>query len=227
MRAWFVRLPDLPIADLNRTVSPPVMRGFALLELQRRGKDAQGAWKAARIFSDAIRQNSRDAWPHYGLSIALKREPRTANILRTAGIPKGAALSHLYEALQLEPDLPGADEMVASLGGSSSGPQMARFERIDTAAVIARQPVTARDFLRRAALLFARREDAAAAQSYLKGIEVWDSAGAQAYFEHAAAIANRQELISLSDGSLQKRAEALRLFWKKRAVRDGTTIEAR
>jgi GWxTD domain-containing protein len=42
-----------------------------------------------------------------------------------------------------------------------------------------------------------------------------------------ALIASSQELISLTQGTLEKRVDALRLFWKKRAVRDGVAPATR
>ena len=103
-----------------------------------------------------------------------------------------------------------------------------RYAIADTTEVITRTPLTSLDYLKKAIVLFARNQDEAGAEMYFRGIAAWeDSASAAAYVDDALIVGTDQEVISLTDGSLSKRANSLKLYWKKRAVRDGVSIPTR
>lgn len=220
--------PD-QLAALQADDVDDLRQGFALLETHRRTKNLVHASKAARLFAARVRENQHDAWARFGIAVTLLRAPKTMALVRAAGVADGQAKSvwrrQLDIALQTEPQIADAANTFAMFDPDKASPNA--IVAIDTAAVLAREPVTSLDYLNRSNLLFAQRRDTEGAAAYFSGVALWDSATAQKYADEAATIATYQEMITLTDGSLEKRADKLRTFWKKRSVRDGVSIAER
>lgn len=221
--------------------SAMVAHGFALLEQHRAKSDPEVATEAARTFVAAIRDNPNDALARYGLAATLVNAKKTMTTVRQLGHADGEAMfvakRELEKALDLNPKYMEAAELLAHVAEQTRDKKaLARAFAIlpppaaprDTLAeLMARAPKSSTDFVRRAAILFANRDDDAALAEYNKGLTILDEAGIDAYVQDVLVTASPQEAISLTDGSLQKRAQALHTFWKKRSVRGGISINDR
>jgi len=224
--------------------SASAMRGFAALDVYRTSESLEDANEAARHFAAAIKESSRDAIAHYGLALTLYNAKKTMTVVRQQGVADGEAIfvakRLLEKALDLDPKYVEAAQLLVRIAEQTKDKKaLARahavappssippLKRDTTAEVLARTPTGAVDFVRRAAVLYARGEVAAAYEAYQNGLNVWDEAGAKAYVDDVLVTADRQEAISLTDGTLEKRKAALQKFWQKRAVRGGITIPDR
>ena len=238
--ALFMVAPAMAAPSAADT-SANVKRGFAMLEQHKTSRDLAHASEAARAFATAIKENPNDAIAHFGLATTLVNARKSMVAVRKVGIADGEAMlvakRSLLKALDLDPNYIEAAQLLAYVA-DKTGDQKALHRALaivpavevprDTATdVLARTPGTAAEYVRRAAALFARGEIAAAHEAYNLGLTLWDEEGAQAYVDDIVVIADRQELIALTDGTLEKRMAALQKFWKKRAVRGGITIEDR
>lgn len=239
MFVFLVAAPSL--AAQSADSSAHVRRGFELLALHQSSDDLAHATEAARAFAAAIQENSKDAVAHFGLATTLVNARKTMAAVRKTGVADGEALlvakRSLEKALDLDPQYIEAASLLAFVAGRT-GDRKAKLRalaiippaaapRDTTAGMLARKPRTAVDYLRRASALYARGEIAAANEAYDLGLKVWDEEGAKAYVDDVIVIADRQEIIALTDGTLEKRAAALQTFWKKRAVRGGISIADR
>lgn len=238
----FVLLAPVATASAQRAdTAAAVARGFALLETYRTSGDMEHASEAARSFSQAVKEDPKDALAHYGLAATLVNAKKTMTVVRQMGVADGEALlvakRELEKALELDPKLLPAAELLVQIAEKTNDRKALQraFEvlpeppakRDTVAEQLARTPTSATDFLRRATILFAKREDAAALDAYNKGLSVLDPAGLESYVADVLVTATPQEVISLTDGSLEKRAGALQLFWKKRSVRGGISASDR
>ena len=246
MKFLLVLLPFLAAAPCLAEQSPAdtsanVRHGFAMLEQHSASGDLEHASEAARAFATAVKENPNDALAHFGMAKTLVNARKSMVAVRKVGVADGEALlvakRSLEKALDLNPKYIEAAELlfqVADRVGDKKARQRAlaiipppEAPRDTTSDMLARMPKTATDYVRRAAALFARGEVAAAHEAYNLGLTLWDEEGAAAYVDDVLVVADRQELIALTDGSLEKRAAALQTFWKKRAVRGGITIPDR
>ncbi|MGQ0561631.1 MAG: hypothetical protein ACT443_07140, partial [Gemmatimonadota bacterium] len=186
-----------------------VTRGLAALERFEQAGDAEAAADAARSFALALRENRDDAWAHYGLGMTLFKARKTMAIVRRYGAADGEAIfvakRSLLRALDLKPDFREAAEALALVA--------ARLE--DTSA------------LERARGVLGKRDDRAGNAACLAGIDAWNEASAAACAADLDIIASDHERQALRAGTLGERAAAVRLFWQKRAVRDGVSSEQR
>lgn len=230
MRAFYRSLAGLTPAELGAWHVPPtdpVRNAFVLLELQRRGGDPALAAEAARAFAVVVKTTPTNPWGHLGLGITLRRARKTMVVVRSVGAADGeaslVAKREIQKAFDLNPEFWSSNEIMVAAFGQSA--QKARADSIAT--VLASAPRTSSDFLRRARAEFARHDDSAAGMMYWQGVDAWDNAGAADYVSDVAIIATPEEIISLTDGTLTKRATALHQFWKKRAVRGGIAIGER
>lgn len=254
MRAYYASLEGRTVDDLEtlaNSAATPVQKGFAALELHRRSGDMSRANLAARLFSTAVMSNRNDAWAHFGLGATLFRERKTMAVVRTMGAADGQASAvaqrELEKALDLAPNFTEAADVLGTLAqrlkdpkamerartvltkGANGGESIARLDLAlnDTAAVLKPDAVSALDFLRRAMVLFGKRDAKAGGEAYLAGIDKWDEGAANTYIADALIIASPEESAKLTGGTLQQRADALRLFWQKRSVRDGVSVAER
>ncbi|MGQ0563109.1 MAG: hypothetical protein ACT443_14695 [Gemmatimonadota bacterium] len=221
--------------------SATVLRGFAALEQYRATTNLEDASEAARAFAEAIRETPDDPVAHYGLALTLVNAKKTMTVVRQMGVADGEAIyvakRELEKALALHPKYIEAAVLLAQVAERTKDRKaLARAHAIlparatprdTTPAVLARPAVSAVDYVRRAAVLYERGEVAAAFEAYQNGLEIWDEAAADAYIGDVLVVADRQEAIALTDGTLEKRAAALQQFWRKRAVRGGISIPDR
>ena len=206
------------------------------------------------MFGSAVKADANDPWAQYGLALTLVRAKKTMAVVRTMGVADGEAMlvapRALWGALDRAPDFIAAAKLLAVaaerpknraalyraysvlekhgklatvLKGSGSTTQAAAAD----ADALEREAATALDHLQRARALFARNSDNAGEAEYFNGVALWDSAAAEAYIGEALLTATQQEAVALTDGTLDKRANALKLFWKKRMVRDGVSVAER
>lgn len=218
------------------------LRGFAALEQHRTSGDLAHASDAARAFATALRENPNDPVAHYGLAATLFNARKTMTIVRQFGVAHGEALHaakrSLEKALELKPNYGDAARLllqVAEQAGDQKAleralaamPAAAPAAAPTAKAAVEKAPVTAADYVRRAAELYARGENVAAYNAYRAGLELWDRAGADAYVYDILVTADKQEVISLTDGDPAKRRAALERFWQKRAVRGGISVPDR
>ncbi|HEY0306126.1 MAG TPA: GWxTD domain-containing protein, partial [Longimicrobiales bacterium] len=63
--------------------------------------------------------------------------------------------------------------------------------------------------------------------AYFAALNSADEAALDKLIDEIAIIATTQEMLTVTQGDFAKRREALRLFWKKRSVRDAVSPEAR
>lgn len=228
-------LPALAqVPDSSLIASADNRRGFAALEEHERTKDLEDAADAARAFSVSIKADRDDMWAHYGLALTLFREKKTMSVVRTEGVADGEAakvtVRLLERALDLNPDFILAAELLEQVAERAKDRAaltralevLDRNGQISTAS-LAIAPAGALGMLQRARNLYETHDDAAATELYFAGVASWDNAAADAYTADALLIADDQEYIALTDGTLEKRAAALAMFWKKRSVRDGVT----
>ncbi|MGQ0815446.1 MAG: hypothetical protein ACT4O1_13470 [Gemmatimonadota bacterium] len=221
--------------------SAVLVRGFVALEQYRTTTDLEHASEAARAFAIAVKETPNDPVAHYGLAATLFHARKTMTVVRQLGAADGEAIKvakrSLERALDLNPRYVDAAQLLVEVALRTNDKQaLARARALlppvqatrDTlAAVLARKPANASDQLRRAIALFAKGEVGPAYEAYRNGLRAWDEAAAEAYINHVVITADQQEIISLTDGSLEKRAAALQRFWQKRAVRGGISIPER
>ena len=228
MRSYYASLPQLSVQDLQSETSSKdrLRRAYAALELHLRSGNEPDAARAVRYFSDVVKSDSLSPWSHYGFALALARVRSKNAVFRVLNLSNGQALQsmdhELRRALELDPNFNEARELHASITermrDANSVVPARLIENFESTA-----EESATDRLARAITLFRAGRDADGAKIYFAGIAHWDSAGADAYADDLELIATSQEMITVTDGSLEKRANALRTFWRKRGVRDGIT----
>jgi tetratricopeptide (TPR) repeat protein len=233
-----------PLQAQSADTSAAAQRGFAALDRYRTSESLEHASEAAREFAAAVKSGPKDAIAHYGLALTLYNAKKTMTVVRQQGIADGEAIfvakRLLEKALDLDPQYVEAAELLVKVAEKTKDkkalarahaivpPERIATPKLDTAAnVLTRAPTGAVDFVRRAAVLYTRGEVADAYEAYQQGLAVWDEAGAKAYVDDVLITADRQEAISLTDGTLEKRKAALQKFWQKRAVRGGISIPDR
>lgn len=226
------------VPDTSLIESAVNRRGFAALEMHERSRDPVDAAAAARAFSLSLKSDRDDVWAHYGLALTLYRARKTMSVVRTAGVADGEAakvtVRLLERALDIEPDFVLAAELLEQAAErakdrAAQGRALQVLERngrihpesLETV------PEGALGLLQSARHHYEKREDAAGTELYFAGVASWDENAAAAYIADALLIADDQENIALTDGTLEKRAATLAGFWKKRSVRDGVTVAAR
>lgn len=206
-RAFYETLPKLSEAGLKAAAesTDPKHAAFAALELHTRTSNGAHASRAVRLLGAAIRKKKEDPWAHLGIAIGLIRTPKSINILRSYGIHreaigteavKVAVHSHLQLALQYDPSLDEARELLAGLAG-------------DAFVQVAKIP------------------DYKSGGEYFNAVDAADENGFENFIRDIALIASVQEMLNVTQGDFAKRKAAMRLFWKKRGVRDGISGEAR
>ena len=229
------------LAAQSADTTAVVRRGFELLALHKTSGELEHATEAARAFAAGVKQNPNDPTAHFGLATTLVTARKTMAAVRKTGVADGEAMlvakRSLEKALSISPQYIEAAHLLAYVAdrtGDTKAKQRAlailppaEQPRDNMADILARTPVTSADYVRRAAALYARGQIAAANEAYDLGLKLWDEEGAKAYVDDVVVIADRQELIALTDGTLEKRAAALQTFWKKRAVRGGISVPDR
>ncbi|MGQ0562883.1 MAG: hypothetical protein ACT443_13535 [Gemmatimonadota bacterium] len=233
-----------------RDLDGSVRKGLIAIELHRRSDDPNDGADAVRLFSAALKEDATDPWAHYGLGVALFRARSTIALARSLGTADGEAIKaaqrELERALDLAPAFTEAAKVLAEIAlrtrtihamesarsvlasDGAARDQVAELSLAlnDTAAILAHEPASGLDYLRRALVLFGR-DSGAAVEAYLTGVSVWDEAAARVYVEDILASTSLEEADRLRAGTVEERANALLLFWRKRSVRDGMSIAAR
>ena len=231
--------------------SADVREGLTAIEQYQQSQNFEDATRAARHFVEAIKKDRNDAWAHYGLGLTLFRAKKTMVHVRASGVADGEAIfvaqRELEKALNISPQFAEAAEVLAKVAektrddkalqraretlrlSKGSTEKIAQIDAAlnDTAAILARRPVTSMDYLRRARVLFNQGQDKAGAEAYFAGVKLWDDAALSEYLRDAEVIATPEEVSALTIGSSDEQAKAVSLFWQKRAVRDGITVAER
>lgn len=196
-------------------------RAFAALELHARMDNAPNRSRALRLFADAIKRDTANGWAFLGYGLAISRINGNT-VYRTLRIHPSAvyavAEASLRRALKLDPGLPEARQALVSISATASN---VTRDGVESSAAAAS---AGREYLHRATSHFRNGETTEGATAYWQGMDVWDEAAASAYVYDVAMITAEDELVALTDGTLQKRKASFEHFWKKRALRSGITM---
>ncbi|HUP87810.1 MAG TPA: GWxTD domain-containing protein [Longimicrobiales bacterium] len=228
MRAYFARLPELSLEQLRTDAASKdkLKRSFAALELHMRSGNEPDAARALRYFNEALKADSTNAWAHFGLGLGLARVKSKTAAFRVLNVSPAQAVGimehELKIALRIDPDLSEALSVLAEATEKLSQTKDAVPEHL-VFDVVSTGEESSLEKLRGAATLFRNGRDDEGGKLYFAGLERADSAALQAYINDMQLLATAQEMISVTDGALTKRVEAVRRFWRKRAVRDGIT----
>jgi GWxTD domain-containing protein len=207
-RGFYHTLPRLTDARLKQLSEGKdlVHAGFAALELHKRTNNQAHAFRAARHFGTVLRKDSDQPWAHLGLARALVRSPRAINVVQAIGVAnegddrEQTVLIEVHTQLQLALAIdPTLDE---------AREMLADFAHVPSAAVPPNPIYTE-------------------GSTYFAALNSADEAGLDKLIDEIAIIATSQEMLTVTQGDFEKRRDALRLFWKKRSVRDGVSPEAR
>ncbi|HET9438768.1 MAG TPA: GWxTD domain-containing protein [Longimicrobiales bacterium] len=207
LRAFYAALPQLTESELKEAMEGgnTLHAGFAAIELHNRTSNQAHSFRAVRVFGQILQKDDDQAWAHFGLAKALLRSPRAINILRSMGIAEegeGAesVLMEVHTHLQLAIRLePDFPEARSVLSD---------FADVPSAAVPAAPTYSA-------------------GSAYFRALAEANEAALEQLITDIAIIATSQEMLSVTQGSVEKRVAALRLFWKKRALRDGVSADQR
>ena len=202
LRDYVESLETWSEAELKRAAENRDRRkaGFALLELHRRVRNQAHAARAARLFAQEIRDDESEVWARYGLATVLTNHPRAYNIIRVMDVTAAANA---------------ADAAVEQLRRSLRlAPDFAEAETLLSSIAHREEDVTVKPLYD-------------GATPYFTALAAADDATLDKFVEDLAIIATSQEMLTVTQGSREKRVEAVRLFWKKRAVRDGVSQDER
>jgi GWxTD domain-containing protein len=206
-RAFYETLSTLPDSSLKAAAvgNDPLHAAFASLELHKRTSNVAHASRAVRLLGGVLKKTHEQPWAHLGLALGLLRTPKSINILRSYGIHQEAS---------------GAEPVKAAI---HSHLQLALkydptlHEARELLADFAGDPYTA----------IAEIADYESGGQYFSALDRADEAAFDNLVRDVALVASSQEILTMTQGDFEKRKNALRLFWKKRGVRDGITGEAR
>jgi GWxTD domain-containing protein len=206
-RAFYQDLPRLTDARLKAVSEgrDQLRAGFAALELTSRTNNQTHAFRAARLFAAIVNKQQDQPWAHFGLAKALVRSPRAITVVRAIGLPSETERARVVDVevhtqLQLALKLDPTMEEARSM--------LAQFAEVPSAVVPPTPAFT----------------DAAL---YFQTLDSADEVTLAKLIHDIAIIATPQEMLTVTQGDFDKRREAMTLFWKKRAVRDGISPEAR
>jgi GWxTD domain-containing protein len=205
-RAFYQSLSDITAAELESMVEGTNLQaGFAALEMHRRTNNQAHAFRATRIFGQIVKKKNDQPWAHLGLAKALIRSPKSINVIRAMGVANEGAGQEVI-LVEIHTQLQRALLLDPQLNEART--MLADFAEVPSAVVPATPSYT---------------EGAA----YFETITAADEAMLQKLIRDIAIIASPQEMLSLTQGDFAKRRTALRLFWKKRSVRDGISEATR
>ncbi len=207
-RAFYESLPQLTEARLKDLVEgrDQIHAGFASLELHNRTNNQAHSFRAVRIFGAIVRKANDQPWAHLGLALGLERSPRAISIIRSMGIANegddaaDVVRIEVHHQLQLALQLdPGLEEARAELAG---------YADVPSAPVPATPAYTE-------------------GSSYFTTLNGAEEVKLEQLIREIAIIASPQEMLAVTQGEFEKRRDAMKMFWKKRSVRDGVSPEAR
>ena len=202
-REYFQALPqrDPDQLKVEADGADKLQAGFALLELHRRTRNQAHGSRATRVFGEILKNNELDAWARLGLAHSLLRVPKSLGIVRVMGVVREREARRAAE-MQLDKALALDPSFV---------------EATTLLATLRKDPV----------------ERMPVAPSYTSGSLYFDELARaddkalEVFARDIAPIATAQELLSVSQGTREKRIAAFESFWKKRAVRDGVSPNER
>jgi GWxTD domain-containing protein len=206
-RAFYESLTKLPEVELKATLEgrAPIHAAFAALELNRRTNNQALASRAIRLLGTVVLKDDNQPWAHLGLARGLVRSPKSISILRsfkltTEGLGQEHVNVEIHTQLQLALKLdPDFPEAREMIG----------------------------DYGSVATYLVAETPNYTSASEYFDAVRTADDASLDLLIRDIALIATPQEMLTVTQGDLAKRVNAMVLFWKKRGVRDGITPEER
>jgi GWxTD domain-containing protein len=206
-RAFYTALPTLSAAQLQKAMDGRngLQGGFAALELHRRTNNQAHAFRAARIFGQIVKKQNNQPWAHFGLATALVRSPRAIYVVRALGVAN-EGIGHEVVLVEVHTHLQLALQLDPGL--SEARTMLADYAEVPSALPPAQPSYT---------------EGA----SYFTTLHAADSATLAKLVRDIAIIATSYEMLTVTQGEFTKQRDALKLFWKKRSVRDGVSPEAR
>ena len=207
-RAFHQTLPNLTDARLKQLVDgrEQVHAGFAALELHKRTNNQAYAFRAARLFGAVLRKENDQPWAHLGLARALIRSPRAINLVQAIGVASEGDDREQNVMIEVHTQLQLALSVDPTLDEARE--MLADFAHVPSTVVEANPVYTE-------------------GSAYFAALNSADEAALDKLIDEIAIIATTQEMLTVTQGDLAKRREALRLFWKKRSVRDAVSPEAR
>ena len=225
IRSYVNALPQMPQRELATeaaSATDRTERAFAALELHVRSGNEPDAARALRYFADLVKTQPDNAWAHYGFGLTLARVKSKTAAYRVLNVDDHAAVSlmehEIRRAMALDTSLTEAEALLGSLSAKLATSLVPHHLLYDVESTGNQSSL---EELQRAATLFRHGHDDDAAKLYNAGLQKLDSAGADAYAEDLRLLASDEEMITVTDGSFDKRADAIRRFWRKRATRDG------
>ena len=200
-RSYYTSLQERTVSELQAfaNTDDELQAAFASLELHRRTRNQAHASRAARLLVQVIKKDENHAWARFGLATALVRMPRAISIVRS---------------------IRNADTDPAS----EAELQLRKALKIDPAFAEANELLATLVGPQRSELVEVEFTDAA---SYFETLATADEVTLQRLVRDVAIITSSQELMTLTQGTADKRRAVLQMFWKKRSVRDGVSQEAR